>query len=197
MKRHAPAAARNAAPIADVLAQELPDSGTVLEIASGTGEHAVFNARRFPQLQWQPSDRDAEALDSIAAWVEAEGLGNLLAPITLDVRDTQWPVSNADAILCINMIHISPWAATEALFAGAAGALEAEAPLILYGPYFEEDAETAASNLAFDADLQRRNPKWGLRQVVEVDALAAGTGFKRSARYTMPANNLMLIYRRQ
>lgn len=197
MKRHAPAAARNAAPIADVLAQELPDSGTVLEIASGTGEHAVFNARRFPQLQWQPSDRDAEALDSIAAWVEAEGLGNLLAPLTLDARDTQWPVSNADAILCINMVHISPWAATEALFSAAAALLDAGAPLILYGPYFEEDVETTTSNLAFDADLQRRNSEWGLRQVVEVDALAAGTGFERSARYAMPANNIMLIYRRQ
>lgn len=195
MKRHAPAAGRNAAPIADVLAAELPDSGLVLEIASGTGEHAVFNAARFPAIDWQPSDRDAEAMDSIASWVATEGHANLRPPIMLDVCNAHWPVARADAVLCINMVHISPWAATQALFSGAAQVLSARAPLVLYGPYFEDAVETAASNLAFDADLQRRNPDWGLRRIEDVDALASEHGFRRSARYSMPANNLILVYR--
>ncbi len=195
VKRHAPAAARNAEPIAAVLAQELPQQGLVLEIASGTGEHAVFMARRFSQLIWQPSDRDAEGLISIAAWREEAGLANLRTPLALDAGASPWPVDGCDAILCINMVHISPWSASEGLMRGAGRLLSAGAPLILYGPYIEEGVETAASNMAFDASLKLRDPQWGLREVGAMDRLAHENGLYRSARHQMPANNLMLIYR--
>lgn len=180
-----------------MLARELPQSGTVLEIASGTGEHAVFFAGRFPHLIWQPSDPDPAALESIAAWAEEAGLANLLRPLHLDAADGHWPVVQADALLCINMVHISPWAATEGLFAGATRLLGTGAPLVLYGPYREADVQTAPSNEAFDQSLKARNPEWGLRYVESVDRLAARRGFYRSARHAMPANNLTLVYRRQ
>ncbi|PZT86592.1 MAG: SAM-dependent methyltransferase [Citromicrobium sp.] len=196
MKRHSPAAARNAGPIAEVLARELPASGLVLEIASGSGEHAVFNARRFPELTWQPSDQDAQALESIGSWAEETALENLLPPIEIDVRDEPWPVELVEAALCINMVHISPWSATVALFNGASAVLAAGGPLLLYGPYFEQGIDCAPSNLAFDADLKRRNPEWGLREVSQVDDLAHDCGFRLTARYEMPANNLMLVYRK-
>lgn len=196
MKRRAPAAARNSAPIAAVLEEALPRTGTVLEVASGTGEHALFFARRFPHLQWQPSDREADALASIAAWREEEGPANLLPPIALDAAAAGWPVAQADAVVCINMIHISPWAAAEGLFAGAAKVLPSGAPLILYGPFLEAEVETAASNLAFDADLRARDPRWGLRDRSAVDALSDGHGFLPAGRHAMPANNLTLVYRR-
>ncbi|NVD45667.1 DUF938 domain-containing protein [Qipengyuania atrilutea] len=196
MKRHAPAAARNSAPIAEVLERELPAQGLVLEIASGSGEHALFLARRFPKLRWQPSDRDGEALASIAAWREEEGPDNLLPPVELDAAANDWPVADADAILCVNMIHIAPWRAAEGLFAGAARLLIEGAPLVLYGPFLEDDVETAPSNMAFDRSLSERDPQWGLRKIEDVDELAAKSGFGRSARYEMPANNLVLIYRR-
>lgn len=196
VKRRAPAAERNSAPIADVLQGELPDEGVVLEIASGTGQHAVFFANRFPQLEWQPSDTDPEALGSILAWVKGSGAENLLPPVVLDASSPPWPIERADAVVCINMVHISPWEATEGLFRGAATLLNPGAPLILYGPYLEADREAEPSNLAFDADLKRRNPSWGLRQREEVDRLAAECGFQLSTRYEMPANNLTLIYRR-
>lgn len=197
LKRHAPATARNSDAIAAVLAGELPQTGTVLEVASGTGEHAVFFAGRFPQLIWQPSDPDPAALESIAEWSAEAGLSNLHAPIRLDARAPDWPVSDAQAMLCINMVHISPWAATEGLFRGAARLLGAGAPLVLYGPYREAGVPTAPSNEAFDASLKARNPEWGLREVESVDRLAACHGFHRSARHAMPANNLTLVYRRQ
>lgn len=196
MKRHAPAAARNAGPIAEVLADELPGHGLVLEIASGTGEHAVFFAMRFPALSWQPSDRDEEALASIRSWIAEDGNDNLLTPIELDAADRDWNVAKADAILCVNMVHISRWAATEGLFAGASRLLEAGAPLILYGPYLELGKETAPSNLAFDRSLKERDPDWGLRDLADMDALAASRGFIRTARYSMPANNLTLVFRK-
>lgn len=196
MKRHAPATTRNSEPIAEVLAQELPGTGSVLEIASGTGEHAVFFARRFPALRWLPSDPDLDALDSIGAWAEEAGLANLAAPMLLDARDPHWPVAEADAILCINMVHISPWVATEGLFAGAARLLGEGAPLVLYGPYIEDAVETAPSNLEFDASLQARNAEWGLREVSRLDRLASESGFVRTARHEMPANNLTLVYRK-
>ena len=195
MKRTAPAAARNSAPIAEVLAQELPESGTVLELASGTGEHAVFMARRFPDIVWQPTDPDIEALGSIAGWGEEAGLANLRPPLELDARSPVWPIANADAVVCINMVHISPWAASEGLFEGASRLLDKGAPLILYGPYFEDGKETALSNLAFDESLKARNPEWGIRTVAAMDELAARTGFARTARYEMPANNLTLVFR--
>lgn len=180
-----------------MLARELPQAGRVLEVAAGTGEHAVFFAARFPALEWQPSDPDGDALASIAAYrAEYEG-GNLAAPVLLDAAaPDNWPLSSAAAILCINMVHISPWEASIGLFAGAARILGRSAgPLILYGPYLEEGVETAASNLAFDQSLKERNPVWGLQHLGAVDGLAAQHGFARTARYAMPANNLMLVYR--
>lgn len=197
-KRSAPATERNREPIAGVLARELPPQGRVLEIASGTGEHAVFFAERFPALHWQPTDPSDEALASIAAYRAEYAGGNLAAPLLLDAATpADWPVKVADAILCINMVHISPWSATEGLFAGAAQILGSEGgPLILYGPYLEAGVETAPSNLEFDASLKARDPRWGLRDAAAVDAVAASHGFARTARYGMPANNIMLVYRR-
>ncbi|HEU4650476.1 MAG TPA: DUF938 domain-containing protein [Croceibacterium sp.] len=197
MKRHAPAAARNREPIAAVLTEELPVTGLVLEVASGSGEHAVHFARTFPALVWQPSDPDADSRASIEAWRAAEALANLLPPIALDAASPRWPVPRADAVVCINMVHISPVAATEGLLAGAAGLLGAGAPLVLYGPYLEATVDTAPSNLAFDESLKARNPAWGLRSVEWLDAHAARHGFDRTRRVAMPANNLTLVYRRR
>ena len=195
MKRHAPATARNAEPLANVLASELPEKGLVLEIASGTGEHAVFLARRFPQLRWQPSDRDEGALDSIRAWASEAALENIADPILLDAASIEWPIEHADALLCVNMVHISPWEATEGLFAGAAEVLGRGAHLILYGPFIEDAVETAASNLAFDRSLKDRDSRWGLRRLDDLDRLAAKHRFVRTERHAMPANNLVLVYR--
>lgn len=195
MKRHAPATARNSSPLADVLERELPGGGTVLEIASGSGEHAVFMARRFPALNWQPTDLDSEALSSIDAWAEEAGLTNIRPSLALDASEAEWPIKRADAILCVNMVHISPICATEGLFAGSEAVLEQGGPLILYGPYLEAGVVPAPSNLAFDASLKQRNPEWGLRQLEFVDELARGHGLRRTARYDMPANNLTLVYR--
>ena len=197
MKRVAPAAGRNREPIAAVLAEEVPSSGLVLEVASGTGEHAVHFARTFPRLDWQPSDPDSEARESIMAWREEAGLANLLAPIALDASTPPWPIARADAVLCINMVHISPVDATVGLFAGSAGVLAIGSALVLYGPYIEDDVETAPSNLAFDASLKARNPEWGLRSVAWLDDVAARHGFARTRRVAMPANNLALVYRRR
>ena len=197
MKRKAPAASRNRAPIAAVLREELPKTGLVLEIASGTGEHALHFAREFPQLAWQPTDPDPDALASIAAWRDDGGPTNFTAPLELDASKSGWPLDAADAIVCINMVHISPWAATEGLFTGASRLLSTEAPLILYGPYLEGDVATAPSNIAFDASLKRRDPAWSLREVGAVDRLATEHGFVRTKRVAMPANNLMLVYRRR
>ena len=197
MKRRAPAAERNREPIAAVLAEELSAAGLVLEVASGTGEHAVHFARRFPQLQWQPSDPDPASRDSIGAWREEIGVANLLPPLELDARAADWPATRADAVLCINMIHISPRRATEGLFAHAGHLLPAGAPLIVYGPFLEEGVATAPSNLDFDAGLKARNPKWGLRPLSWLDTLAASCGLQRTRRVEMPANNLTVVYRRQ
>lgn len=198
MKQHAPATERNRAPIAEVLARELPDSGTVLEIAAGTGEHAVFFAEAFPARAWQPTDPSPEALASIAAYRADYPGDNLAAPLLLDAAAPEsWPVEQAAAILCINMVHISPWEATLGLFRGAARVLRTSgAPLILYGPYIEQGVETVPSNLAFDASLKARNPLWGLREAEALDALAATHGMRRTARHALPANNIMLIYRK-
>jgi hypothetical protein len=196
LKRHAPATARNSQPLAEVLARELPASGTVLEIASGSGEHAVFMARRFPALDWQPSDCDAEALASVDAWAAEARLANLRPAIALDAAAPEWPIVSADALLCVNMVHISPWDAAVGLFAGAGRVLGSGAPLVLYGPFVEPDVETAASNHAFDQSLRQRDPAWGLRSTADLDRLAAGHGMTRTARCAMPANNLVLVYRR-
>ncbi len=197
MKREAPAAARNRAPIADVLAAELPDKGLVLEVASGTGEHVIHFARRFAQLTWQPSDPDPEARASIAAWIADAGLGNIAAPLELDASSAdEWPVQAVDAIVCINMVHISPIAASEGLVAAAGRLLPAGGPLVLYGPWLEDGVETAESNRAFDASLKSRNPQWGLRNAAWMDRLAASHGLRRTNRVEMPANNIMLVYRK-
>jgi len=196
-RRHAPATLRNRAPILELLREELPGNGLVLEVASGSGEHAVHFAAGLPGLVWQPSDPDPDACASIAGWSAQEGLSNLRAPVRLDAsQPADWPVDRADAMVCINMVHISPWSATQGLFTGAAERLNAGAPLILYGPYREADVATAPSNLEFDQSLKARNPAWGLRQLSDVDALATHCGFSRTRRVEMPANNLLLIYRR-
>ena len=192
-RRSAPAAARNVAPIGDVLEEWLPKSGKVLEVASGTGEHALAFARRFPDLTWQPSDPDPLALASIAAWAK-DGPDNLHAPAVLDAAQAKWPVDQADAILNINMVHISPWAAAIGLLDGAARLLRPGAPMMMYGPWLEADVEPASSNLAFDRSLRERDPRWGLRLVEDFAALAAKRGFRLAERRHMPANNLMLLF---
>ena len=193
LKRQAPAAARNVGPIGDVLENWLPASGLVLEIASGTGEHALAFARRFPHFDWQPSDPDLEALVSIAAW-QTEGPGNLRPPVRLDVCAAEWPVQAADAILCINMVHIAPSEASLGLLDGAARLLEPGAPLILYGPWLQSDHPTAPSNQAFDISLRDRDPRWGLRLVEDFAAEAEMRGFRLMERMPMPSNNLMLRF---
>ena len=195
-KRSAPAALRNREPIADVLAEWLPARGLVLEIASGSGEHAVHFAMRFPRLEWQPSDLHDDALASISAWRMESGLPNLLAPIVLDAAQPDWPVDRADVILNLNMAHISPWAASLGLLDGAARLLPTGGALILYGPWLSDDIDTAPSNLAFDADLKRRNPEWGLRRIEELAAEAHRRGLSFVEKRQMPANNLMLRFRR-
>lgn len=195
-KGFAPAAERNREPILEVLRRVLPASGTVLEIASGTGQHAVFFSERLPQLRWQPSDPAADALRSIRAWVSEEARENLLAPIDLDVRSKPWPVARADAMLCINMIHVSPWEASEALFEGAQRLLSADAPLVTYGPYRVHGEHTAPSNAAFDQSLRSRNPRWGVRDIDELSELATRTDFTLEESVLMPANNMTLVWRR-
>jgi SAM-dependent methyltransferase len=195
--RSAPAALRNRDAIAAVLRESLPVSGLILEVASGTGEHALHFARLFPGLEWQPSDPDSEARASILAWCESAGLPNLRRPVALDAASDRWPVERADALLCINMVHISAWRETEGLMRGAGRVLrEAGAPLILYGPYRREGVETAPSNEAFDASLRSRNPQWGLRDVEAVAGEAERHGLRLDKLIEMPANNLTLIFRR-
>ncbi|KQX25331.1 MULTISPECIES: DUF938 domain-containing protein [unclassified Sphingomonas] len=195
-RRHAPATARNSEPIAAILRAVLPDAGTVLEIASGSGEHAIFFARAFPQLSWLPSDPDPSAIASIRAWAEAARLPNLRPPLTIDAASPDWPIEKADAILCVNMVHISPWEATVGLMRQAGRLLPAGAPLILYGPYIQAGVETAASNLAFDENLRSRDPRWGLRALEDVTALAEADGLHLDAVHPMPANNLTVVLRK-
>lgn len=195
-KRHAPATLRNRDAIVHVLAEWLPRAGLVLEVASGSGEHVVHFAAAFPALDWQPSDPDEAALASIAAWSAEAGLANLAPPLRLDAAAPDWPLDRADGLICINMVHISPWRATLGLFAGAARLLARGAPLILYGPFIETGVPTAPSNLAFDASLRARDAEWGLRDLEAVKAAALESGFAFAARQPMPANNLMLLFRR-
>lgn len=196
VKRSAPAAQRNCEPIAAVLRDWLPASGTVLEVASGTGEHARAYAGAFPNLSWQPTDPDPAALASIAAW-RAEGPSNLLPPLPLDAASADWPVDTAAAILNINMVHISPVAAGLGLLDGAARLLASGAPLVLYGPWLEEGVAAAPSNLSFDKSLKARNPAWGLRMVEWFAGEAAKRGLDLIERRAMPSNNLMLLLRRR
>ena len=192
--RHAPATARNRDPILAVLRDILPPRGLILEIASGTGEHARYFAEQLPHLDWQPTDPDPDALASIAAW--CTDAPNVRPPLALDASAPDWPVTEADAVVCINMVHISPWSATEGLFARAARLLGEGDPLYLYGPYRRAGAPTAPSNEAFDASLKAQNPAWGLRQLEDVAALAERCGFRFDRLAEMPANNLSLAFRR-
>jgi hypothetical protein len=194
-RRSAPAALRNREPIAEVLADWLPASGLVLEIASGTGEHAIHFAERFPALEWQPTDIHSDALASIEAWRFAGGLPNVREPRFLDASSRDWPIDRADAVLNINMVHISPWASALGLIEGAARLLGSGAPLILYGPWLNYDVPTAPTNLAFDSDLKRRDPEWGLRRVEDFAAAADRRGLRLIEIRQMPANNMMLLLR--
>ncbi|WP_051212998.1 DUF938 domain-containing protein [Rubritepida flocculans] len=193
-RRHAPAAARNREALAAALRPFLPARGLLLEIASGSGEHALHLAQRFPDLTVQPSDPDPGARASIAAWRAHAGPPNLLPPLDLDATEAA-PFPRAEAVLCVNMIHIAPWAACLGLIGKSAAALPPGAPLLLYGPFFRAGVETAPSNLAFDADLRARNPAWGVR-ALEAVAEAAAPAFALEAVVEMPANNLTLCFRR-
>jgi Protein of unknown function (DUF938) len=195
-RRSAPAALRNRQPIAEVLSEWLPPKGLVLEIASGTGEHVTYFAERFPTLEWQPSDIHSDALQSIASSCDDAGLPNLRAPLVIDAASAEWPLESADAVLSINMVHISPWASALGLLGGAARLLKRGAPLIVYGPWITSDAPTAQSNLAFDADLRRRDPQWGLRKVEDFAAAAEERELRLEKTRAMPANNMMLLLRR-
>ena len=197
MKLSSPAAQRNREPIAEVLADWLPASGLVLEVASGSGEHSVHFAAAFPKLEWQPSDPDPRALLSIDAWRADSGLPNLREPLILDATTSEWPVEQADALLNINMVHISPWSAAMGLLDGAARVLPPNGRLILYGPWTVQRLQTVPSNLEFDKDLKRRNPAWGLRKVEDFASEAEKRGLLLEDQREMPANNRMLLFTRR
>jgi SAM-dependent methyltransferase len=186
---------RNRDPILDVLRRALPTPGLVLEVASGSGEHAAYFAKRLPSLSWQPTDPDPLALASIAAHRTASDAPNLLAPLRLDATSEQWPVERADALVCINMIHISPWSASEGLMAGARRTLRAGGVVYLYGPYQIEGRHTAQSNQEFDAWLRSQNSQWGVRNLADMTDLAGRHGFALTETVPMPANNLSIIFR--
>lgn len=195
-RRFAPAVQRNREPILAVLARVLPAAGVVLEVASGTGEHAVFFARALPSLTWQPSDPDDGNRASIAAFADEAALPNLCAPLPLDATSERWPVERADAIVNINMIHIAPWAACLGLVRGAARLLPANAPLVLYGPFRRGGRHTAPSNEAFDRGLRERDAGWGVRDLDEVAAAAGAAGLRLDEIVEMPSNNLSVVFRR-
>ncbi|HUL83637.1 MAG TPA: DUF938 domain-containing protein [Gammaproteobacteria bacterium] len=191
-----PAAERNKQPIVDVIAPRLPAAGTVLEIASGTGQHIVHFARAMPALTWQPTEPDPDLLAAVTRRVGSAALANLRAPLRLDVLEPRWPVRSADAIVCINMIHIAPWAATEALMSGAARILARGGALFLYGPYRREGRHTSPSNEDFDRSLRARDPAWGVRDLEDVTRCASRCGFEVADLVSMPANNFTVVFAR-
>jgi SAM-dependent methyltransferase len=195
-RRSAPHVARNTGPLIERLRALLPSRGLVLEVASGTGEQAVAFARAFAHLVWQPSDSDPAALASIEAWRREAALPNLLAPLPIDAAAERWPLDRCDAILCINMVHISPWAATVGLMRGAGRLLPEGGRLILYGAYRRAGVPTAPSNEAFDSSLEARDPAWGLRDLADVEAEGEGGGLRLETVIEMPANNLLVVFRR-
>ena len=195
-RRSAPHVARNTAPIIEILRDVLPERGMVLEVASGSGEQVLAFARAFPKLLWQPSDPDPAALRSIEGWRAVAPEFNLLPPVSLDASAPGWPIASAEAVVCINMVHISPWSATQGLMRAAGRLLETGAPLYLYGPYRQAGVETAPSNEAFDQSLKSRNPECGLRDVADVEQVADAHGLKLERIVAMPANNLSLIFRK-
>jgi len=192
---YAPATARNREPILTVLRRHLPERGLVLEVASGSGEHILHFAQALPGLDFQPSDPDPQARASIDAWRAATALPNIKPALALDAAAAPWPISTADAVLCINMIHIAPWAAAAGLMRGAAALLRAGCMLYLYGPFRRDGAHTAPSNAAFDRSLRMQNPDWGVRDLEAVTTLAIAHGFAEPIVEAMPANNLSLIFR--
>jgi SAM-dependent methyltransferase len=192
-----PAAERNKDPILSILQSVLPAKGSVLEIASGTGQHICYFAASLSALEWQPSEPDAASLGSLVTRIRESGLVNVLPPVALDVEEPRWPIDDRfDAILCINMIHISPWAATHGLFRGAARHLGPGGLLVTYGPYLE-NGQAAQSNLDFDASLKRRNPEWGLRELEEVSRVASSHGLHSESIVRMPANNLTVVFAKE
>lgn len=195
-RRSAPAAERNREPILTVLRRVLPEAGLVLEIASGTGQHVVHFARALPRLTWQPSDPDPAMRASIAAWTADAGLPNIRPPLDLDVRSDAWPDEPADAMLCINMIHIAPWAATLHLMEGASRLPRPQGVLVFYGPFRRAGRHTAPSNAAFDEQLRRTNPQWGVRDLEAVADVAGRNGLVLEEAIDMPANNLSVVFRR-
>jgi len=196
-RRSSPAAERNRGPILAQLRRWLPPKGRMLEIAAGTGQHAVHFAAALPDWQWQPTDPSANALASIVVWRDEAALPNLSPPLALDVLAPEWPVaSRFDAVFCANMIHIAPWPTCAALMRGASRHLTEDGQLVLYGPYLIDGIETAPGNVAFDADLRARNPAWGIRRLQDVAAEAAAVGLALRARAAMPANNFMLLFGR-
>ncbi len=195
-KRSARAALRNVGPIGDVLAEWLPGTGVILELASGTGEHGLAFARRFGAIEWQPSDASDEALASIKAWSE-NGPSNLLEPLRVDAAEPDWPIAGAAAMVAINLLHISPWETALGLLDGAARLLPAGGPLILYGPWIENGVATVPSNQLFDLDLRARDARWGLREVGLFAIEAKGRGLDLADRRVMPANNIMLRFDRR
>lgn len=199
-RRDAPATGRNREAILEVLARVLPEPALVLEIASGTGQHGAFFASRLPHLEWQPSEPDPASFASIDAWAEqarAENGARIRAPLQIDTRAARWPIEGCDAIFNANMIHISPWEVCLGLLAGAARLLPCGGPLLLYGPYRVGGAHTAESNAAFDASLRGRDPAWGIRDLERVEESAGERGLALDERVQMPANNQMLVFRKQ
>jgi len=192
---HAAATERNRDPIREVLRGVLPSAGLVLEIASGTGQHAAFFAPAFPGLRWQPSDASERMLASIRAWSAVSRADNLAPPVLLDVEREPWPIAHADAILSINMVHIAPWSAAEALFRGAARRLPAFGVLFLYGPFMRGGQHTADSNQRFDERLRAEDPRWGVRDIDDLRTLASSLGFAAPDIVPMPANNFSLVFR--
>ena len=192
-----PSAERNKGPISEVLSQVLPERGLVLEVGSGTGQHAVQFARAMPNLIWQPSERDADCLRSIRGWVLVEALSNVRPPLHLDVNALPWPVDSAVALVCINTLHIAPWSAAEALFCGGKSLLSGGGLLCLYGPFKREGRHTSPSNEDFDALLRRQDPEWGVRDLDEVSGLADVTGFDLLQTHEMPSNNLTLVFQKR
>ena len=196
LRRFAPSARHNRDPILDVLRSVLPSTGLVLEVASGTGEHVIHFARELPALNWQPSDPSPSARESITAWVVAERRSNIREAMHLDAAQSPWPVEQVAAVICINMVHITPWEATIGLMRGAGPVLVIGGALYLYGPYRRADRPLEPSNLAFDQDLRARDARWGLRDLDAVIQCAADHGLEFERAIDMPANNLSVIFRR-
>ncbi len=197
-KRYAPAAARNREPVLSVLRAVLPARGKVLEIASGSGEHTAFLASHFPTLEWQPSDADMATFPSIIGWTQTTTKtspdATIHPPVQLNTCDQSWPVERADAIMALNMIHISPWESCEGLMVGAGRILPTAGVLYLYGPFRRDGQHTAPSNAEFDTNLRQRDSRWGVRDLEDVIAMASDHGLRHDQTIAMPANNLSVVF---